>query len=228
MFFTSSHALQVSQMKEHKENLKTVCRVCGNKLKGWNAKVLTFSDVIRRSYNVDVSQDLPDVHPQFVCNKCRLKLQRLKQKSKAGTGMAIFQPHTTDGNCHCKRRRGRPTSSNISATTSQPPTADVRATTSQPPTADVRATTSQPPTADVRATTSQPPTADVRATTFQPPSADVRATTSQPPSADVRATTSQPPSADVRATTSQPPTADVRATTSQSPSAQHFTVILID
>ncbi|KAI8511037.1 Multidrug resistance-associated protein 5 [Branchiostoma belcheri] len=45
---------KVSQMEEHKENLKTVCRVCGNKLKGWNAKVLTFSDVIRRSYNVDL------------------------------------------------------------------------------------------------------------------------------------------------------------------------------
>nr|AJO68011.1 RAG1L [Branchiostoma belcheri] len=228
MFFTSSHALQVSQMEEHKEYLKTVCRVCKLKLvKGWNAKVLKFADVIRQTFDVDVSQDSPDVHPQFVCNKCRLKLQR---KSKAGTGiasMAIFQPHTT-GDCHCKRRRGRPTSSNttsqppsadVGATTSQHPTADVRATTSQPPTADVRATTSQPPTADVRATTSQPPTADVRATTSQPPTADVRDTTSQPPTADVRATTSQPPTADVRATTSQPPTADVRDTTSQPPSA---------
>ncbi|XP_066298933.1 V(D)J recombination-activating protein 1-like [Branchiostoma lanceolatum] len=210
-------------MEEHRQYLKTVCRVCNSRLKkGWSAKVLTFDEVIRQSYGVDVRQDSKELHPEFLCNKCRLKLQRLKEKPKAETGMAIFQPHMTDGNCHCKRRKGRPATSNVSGTTS--PATTSPATTSSATTSP--ATTSQATTSP--ATTSQATTSP--ATTSQAttsPATTSPATTSQATTS--QATTSQAttsPATTSQATTSPATTSPATtspATTSQASTSQATT-----
>ena len=62
-------------MEEHTRLLETLYRICGVKLKGKErkAEVLKCANEIREIWKVSVLVDSPNVHPKYICMKCRVK-----------------------------------------------------------------------------------------------------------------------------------------------------------
>ncbi|XP_035662524.1 uncharacterized protein LOC118406544 [Branchiostoma floridae] len=106
---------------DHKGNLLKVCRTCGVrfKMKKGNPKPVTaFREVILHLFNgSDVCRDQEDIHPPFVCEKCRGVLSKAQGKMKAGQAAVTmlsdklpdFQPHLEDNCIICNYKpTGRP------------------------------------------------------------------------------------------------------------------------
>ncbi|XP_035691434.1 V(D)J recombination-activating protein 1-like [Branchiostoma floridae] len=91
---------------DHKQKLANVCRVCGLRFKfekGRKPKpVSAFREAVVYLYNgYDVQQDIEDVHPPSVCEKCRRALARVQNLILTGnaptpmlpTKLPDFGPH---------------------------------------------------------------------------------------------------------------------------------------
>ncbi len=90
----------------HRENLNKFCRLCGKeKAIPLDRKPYVkedFAIAIRDGFGpksaIDISKDLPDVHPPFVCDPCRRRLMEWhkKKKRKTITGIEVhtFLPHS--------------------------------------------------------------------------------------------------------------------------------------
>ncbi|XP_066279151.1 uncharacterized protein [Branchiostoma lanceolatum] len=110
---------------DHKGNLAKVCRTCGIRfrLKKGNPKPVTaFREVILYLFNgSDVTQDEEDIHPPFVCDKCRCVLRNAQATMKTGKApitmlgdrLPDFQPHLEDNCFICNYKpTGRPVKKN--------------------------------------------------------------------------------------------------------------------
>ena len=67
--------MSLKYMEEHTRLLEALCRICGVKLKGKErkAEVLKCANEIREIWKVSVLVDSPNVHPKYICMKCRMK-----------------------------------------------------------------------------------------------------------------------------------------------------------
>ncbi|XP_071476835.1 uncharacterized protein [Diadema antillarum] len=90
----------------HKEKLQDICRLCGSDgitlpNKRHQAKS-TWSAVIKRALDIDVSLDIDDIHPPSVCGLCSKKLSRWREKQRKRQTASIsivvpdFEPHAPD------------------------------------------------------------------------------------------------------------------------------------
>ena len=82
-------------MDRHVRSLQLVCRVGGvsfsslSKSNRFSAK--DFQIELKDCFGVDISSDLPDVHPLDICNTCRCVLRRYEAAAKAGRGGRIIR-----------------------------------------------------------------------------------------------------------------------------------------
>lgn len=62
-------------MEEHIRLLEALCRICGRFIKGKERKeeVVKHAEEIQKIWKVSVLVDSPNVHPRFICMKCRVK-----------------------------------------------------------------------------------------------------------------------------------------------------------
>ena len=99
-------------MDYHKYCLDLLCRLCGSRAQAMREKSLpaklctTYKDSIRQFYQVDITMDNPDIHPNKLCEKCYRKMLNAKcsQNSDAYADMPrnaamvseMWIPHQTD------------------------------------------------------------------------------------------------------------------------------------
>ena len=72
-------------MEFHENKLALLCRLCGEKFilsRGYaEARAASeLKEIIQHAYNIDIEEDVPNIHPPSVCNKCYMKLYRLQKK----------------------------------------------------------------------------------------------------------------------------------------------------
>lgn len=94
--------------------LEALCCICGEKTKGNERKedVTKYADEVKQIWNVSVLVDSPNVHPRFICMKCRVKCSNkdyLAGKFKSSQEAKLWSPHSGDcATCKCQVARGRP------------------------------------------------------------------------------------------------------------------------
>ena len=108
-------------MEKHAAFLARRCRLCGRSL----AKSRTVQNCLKtglrneilKFYNLDITLDTKDVHPERVCSACKRELYRLNSDSldegKAELkkqGLKLFEWNEHSETCYClqKKRVGRP------------------------------------------------------------------------------------------------------------------------
>ena len=102
-------------MEKHIRLLETFCRVCGEKIKEKERKedVAKYANQIEQIWKVSVLVDSPNVHPRFICIKCRVKCSNkeyLAAKFKSSQEAKLWFPHSGDCDICFKHQeaRGRP------------------------------------------------------------------------------------------------------------------------
>ena len=99
-----------SRFMSHQENLNHICRTSGERIKltkkSSHAKsVENYRAEIQYLFKYDILNDLDDIHPKFICENCRKKLDRVKlspHQFKTNSSLPLFKSHT-DENCEvCK------------------------------------------------------------------------------------------------------------------------------
>ncbi|XP_078679006.1 uncharacterized protein LOC144914729 isoform X1 [Branchiostoma floridae x Branchiostoma belcheri] len=108
---------------DHCFQLSRRCRLCGSENEGRQICSTKYSAEFLGLFGIDVSADLPSVHPKSICKKCRCVLDRFKNHLKKETfhtsvEPCTFKPHnsacticygnaTDDHSYHTKQQRGR-------------------------------------------------------------------------------------------------------------------------
>lgn len=105
-------------MDRHLVFLSKHCRLCGKSLKknSKNYGKAASEKVLYERFQVDITQDTSEVHPEKLCGSCRSKLYRLSNANEGEEGsrikerltVFIWKPHTEDGACFCQCMKGRP------------------------------------------------------------------------------------------------------------------------
>jgi len=94
--------------------LEALCRICGVKLKGKERKAedLKCVNKIREIWKVSVLVDSANVHPKYICMKCRVKCSNkdyLAGRNKPSQEAKLWFPHSDDFVvCQREEARGRP------------------------------------------------------------------------------------------------------------------------
>ncbi|XP_041483770.1 mucin-5AC-like isoform X2 [Lytechinus variegatus] len=98
----------------HADFLKVLCRLCGERIRhnrGW--AYLRYKNILAK-LGLDPACEDPDIHPEFVCLGCHLRLFYKKGKAAKTYGEITWERHSDDGACQtCKKgesaqRSGRP------------------------------------------------------------------------------------------------------------------------
>ena len=60
-------------MEEHINALELICRICGQITPSAKnrSKLAKYKTELLAVYNLDIDEDQVDIHPSFLCNKCR-------------------------------------------------------------------------------------------------------------------------------------------------------------
>ena len=76
----------VTHMEFHANELRRRCRVCGRWIRPLRAArpVAGYADLLLKTYNVDPSQDLPDVQPKNCCASCISYARRATESTVSG------------------------------------------------------------------------------------------------------------------------------------------------
>ena len=97
----------------HSSRLKFLCRLCRMKvITDENYKNMKrakdFYGEIKEIFSYDLNNDIALIHPEFICNTCRRKLQNYQKEmcKIVQTNIATFASHTTEGCTLCSRKRG--------------------------------------------------------------------------------------------------------------------------
>ena len=72
-------------MEEHQDKLNGICRLCRKDIElgqGYvNKKVKdSYKTEILRLFNYDIDSDVAAMHPKYICNNCKKKLDMVKKK----------------------------------------------------------------------------------------------------------------------------------------------------
>ena len=103
-------------MDDHLSFLRTACRLCGNALskKSAFADKSLFKNELLSQFQINIEEDLEDVHPNSICAGCKRSLYRIRGntdvQAKVSTSKRpyLWTSHS-EGNCPCnKKARGRP------------------------------------------------------------------------------------------------------------------------
>lgn len=106
-------------MENHKEMLKSLCRVCSKKLGrvSYSLKKQSNQYLIEQCFHVDVSNDDERVHPSRFCNSCYSAMKRMVQVDTVHSSLTIHTWMThQDGTCEtcdmieARKKGGRPKS----------------------------------------------------------------------------------------------------------------------
>ena len=100
-------------MEKHSERLQALCRICGKKINDHTRKIEAsrLATEVSQIWQVSVLLDSPNVHPSFVCVKCRLicgKSDYLEGKIKTSTVASTWYPHSDSCTVCLKPSAGRP------------------------------------------------------------------------------------------------------------------------
>ena len=100
--------LHVRGTMEHRSQLESCCRVCGNTLQPSKSKSCgAYCDLLGEAYGLDCAADLEQVHPPHFCCSCYQRARRLSQAKKSGTPYTsslspfVWSPHSSDSCCIC-------------------------------------------------------------------------------------------------------------------------------
>ncbi|XP_022089029.1 uncharacterized protein LOC110978383 [Acanthaster planci] len=75
---------KIEAEERHIFKLWTLCRVCGQAGEKLQYCLDNYADLLEQLYGIDLTNDDPAIHPQMVCQKCRLVLQQyLKKPAKS-------------------------------------------------------------------------------------------------------------------------------------------------
>ena len=112
-----SHAswdITAVQMEFHSSGLAQSCRICGGRLAKARKACCKYScrdhcRGLQQVYGVDVSSDVPDVHPKHFCKACHSTMtQAAKVREEGMSRSAIAErvvtwtPHATPGECQVR------------------------------------------------------------------------------------------------------------------------------
>ncbi|XP_071802693.1 uncharacterized protein [Asterias amurensis] len=82
---------RIEAEERHIFKLWTLCRVCGQAGEKLQYCLDNYNDLLHELYSLDTSKDDPAIHPQMVCQNCRVTLQPyLKKVPKSKIGKARF------------------------------------------------------------------------------------------------------------------------------------------
>ena len=101
-------------MEEHTQQLDVFCQSCGEQINAKDRKedVAKCADEIKQIWEVSVVVDSLNVHPRFICMKCRVKCSEknyLAGKYKSSQKGKLWYPHNDDcPTCKSQVARGRP------------------------------------------------------------------------------------------------------------------------
>ncbi|XP_063968041.1 uncharacterized protein LOC129280719 isoform X1 [Lytechinus pictus] len=88
----------------HADFLKVLCRLCGKRIRsnrGW--AYMKYKKILAK-LGLDPACEDPDIHPEFVCHGCHLRLFYKKGKAAKTYGEITWKRHTDDGACQtCKK-----------------------------------------------------------------------------------------------------------------------------
>ena len=74
-------------MDLHLTNLKSMCRICGNKIKfvkSIKPKQVSEVSILVQYLGIDVERDIVNIYPQCICDSCRKILGNIKSSIKQG------------------------------------------------------------------------------------------------------------------------------------------------
>ena len=92
-------------MEEHQNKLNGICRLCRKAIKLGqryvNKKVKdSYKTEILRLFNYDIENDVAAIHPKYICDNCRRKLDMVKKNSQlrevVETEIAPFEVHSNN------------------------------------------------------------------------------------------------------------------------------------
>lgn len=101
-------------MEEHTRQLDVFCQIRGEQIKGKERKedVTKYADEIKQIWEVSVLVDSPNVHPRYICMKCRVKCSNkeyLAGNFRSSQKAKLWYPHSDDcPTCKCQVAQGRP------------------------------------------------------------------------------------------------------------------------
>lgn len=103
-------------MDGHLLFLRTACRLCGNVLskKSDFADKSLFKNEFLSQFQINIDEDLEDIHPNNVCAGCKRSLYRIRgntdvQAKKSTSKRPYLWASHSEGSCPCiKKARGRP------------------------------------------------------------------------------------------------------------------------
>lgn len=101
-------------MEEHTRQLDVFCQIRGEQIKGKERKedVAKYADEIKQIWEVSVLVHSPNVHPRYICMKCRVKCSNkeyLAGNFRSSQKAKLWYPHSDDcPTCKCQVARGRP------------------------------------------------------------------------------------------------------------------------
>ena len=73
----------------HREYLKQLCRLCGGKLNKDPVNVSLCISKIKNVYFIDISTDLPSIHPPKICQACYVTMRNVENR-KTTTCLKIY------------------------------------------------------------------------------------------------------------------------------------------
>ena len=94
-------------MDKHLASLGRLCRICGSKITfsgGYRSPKLVTE--FKQFIEDQIENDDANIHPRSLCNKCYMKLYKIK-KNKTTDLMTTynFLPHSDDGSCYvCQQK----------------------------------------------------------------------------------------------------------------------------
>ena len=109
----------MEEINSHVEILSKLCRLCAKKIVTTRSyrepkHVLGLKDVVKARFGIDIDNDASNIHPSSLCNKCYLKLYKLKSKNiddieRSSDIVSEFASHTKSCTvCFSTGKVGRP------------------------------------------------------------------------------------------------------------------------
>ena len=100
-------------LTSHEINIRRMCRLCGVKIpvNGKRYPKSRYEKEIRDFCNIDIACDISHVHPDNICNACRLRLKRSSDDEESMCIPPLYEylPHSADCNiCISSTQRGNP------------------------------------------------------------------------------------------------------------------------
>ncbi len=93
--------IDMANVHVHHDMLKKLCRLCGQSMKRRHDVLKSKAHDIKLSLKIDVSRDVPGVHPPYMCSCCVLKLKRWRDRKNKKKEVGVVNIDVVNWSPHC-------------------------------------------------------------------------------------------------------------------------------